>query len=157
MVGLVWLHLLAAVVWIGGMTFLSLVLVPVLKRDGRVGEHAALFKTVALRFRSLVWGAMAILVASGPVLAANRAIPLAEPGRWPALFAGKIALVTLLLFLTLLHDLVVGPAVRRLLARPETERTSYHRLLLKYSVLVPRASLLLALLILFLAVVLARS
>jgi uncharacterized membrane protein len=29
---LIWLHLVAAVSWIGGMVFLSVVLVPILKR-----------------------------------------------------------------------------------------------------------------------------
>jgi uncharacterized membrane protein len=157
MVGLVWIHLLAAVVWIGGMAFLSLVLVPVLRQGGRFVQHAALFKTVALRFRAVVWGAIAVLVGSGLVLATNRAIPLTEPGLWPSVFAVKIATVSLLLSLTLLHDGVVGPAVRRVLARPESERSAFEILLVRYSSLLPRASLLLGLMILLLAVMLARS
>ena len=55
MFALVWIHLLA-----GGvgrrMVFLSVVLVPVLKRDGDFARHVALFRTVAYRFRAVVWG-----------------------------------------------------------------------------------------------------
>ena len=150
MFALVWIHLLAAMVWIGGMVFLSVVLVPVLKRDGAFAQYA-------LRFRAVVWGAMGILVATGLTLAAGRSIPLMEPSRWPTIFAAKIGLVTLLFTLTLLHDLVVGPRVRRSLGIPEAERSARDRVLLRYSVLVPRISLLVALLVLLLAVVLART
>ena len=154
---LVWIHLLAAMVWIGGMVFLSVVLVPVLKRDGAFAQYALLFRTVAYRFRAVVWGAMGILVTTGLTLAAGRSIPLMEPSRWPTIFAAKIGLVTLLFTLTLLHDLVVGPRVRRSLGIPEAERSARDRVLLRYSVLVPRISLLVALLVLLLAVVLART
>lgn len=157
MFALVWIHLLAAVVWVGGMVFLSVVLVPVLKRDGGFAQHAALFRTIAYRFRAVVWGAMGMLVATGLTLAWGRSIPLMEPGHWPTIFAAKIGLVTLLFTLTLLHDLVVGPRVRRSLAIPEADRSGRDRLLLRYSVLVPRISLLVSLLVLLFAVVLART
>ena len=157
MFALVWIHLLAAMVWMGGMVFLSVVLVPVLKRDGAFAQYALLFRTIAYRFRAVVWGAMGILVATGLTLAAGRSIPLMEPSRWPTIFAAKIGLVTLLFTLTLLHDLVVGPRVRRSLGIPEAERSARDRVLLRYSVLVPRISLLVALLVLLLAVVLART
>ena len=52
MFALVWIHLLAAMVWIGGMVFLSVVLVPVLKRDGAFAQYALLFRTIAYRFRA---------------------------------------------------------------------------------------------------------
>jgi uncharacterized membrane protein len=154
---LVWIHLLAAVVWVGGMVFLSVVLVPVLKRDGDFARHVALFRTVAYRFRAVVWGAMGILVATGSVMAMGRSIPLTEPWQWPTIFVAKISMVSFLFTLTLLHDLVVGPQVRRILGTAEADRSSRDRMLVRYSALVPRLSLLVALLVLLLAVVLART
>lgn len=154
---LVWIHLLAAVVWVGGMVFLSVVLVPVLKRDGGFARHAALFRTAAYRFRALVWGAMGILVATGPALAVGRAIPLTNPSQWPVIFMAKIGSVALLFALTLLHDLVVAPQVRRILGKAEEARSAQDRLLVRYSALVPRLSLLVALLVLLTAVVLTRT
>ena len=44
---LTWLHIIAAVSWIGGMGFLSIVLVPVLKREGLLGWQTALFRAIA--------------------------------------------------------------------------------------------------------------
>src|SRR5512132_3741040 len=96
MFALIWLHLLAAVVWIGGMVFLSVVLVPVLRRDGKFAQHAALFRTVAYRFRALVWGAMALLLGTGLMIASGRSIALLEPRLWPGIFAAKMGLVALL-------------------------------------------------------------
>lgn len=157
MFALVWIHLLAAVVWVGGMVFLSVVLVPVLKRDGGFARHAALFRAAAYRFRAVVWGAMGILVATGSALAIERAIPLTDPSQWPSIFMAKIALVALLFTLTLLHDLAVAPQVRRILGTAEAARSARDRLLVRYAVLVPRLSLLVALFVLLAAVVLART
>lgn len=156
MLALVWIHLLAAVVWVGGMVFLSVVLVPVLRRDGLFAQYAMLFRAVAYRFRAVVWGAMGILVGTGLMLAAGRSIPVTEPRQWPTIFAAKMGLVAFLFSLTLLHDLVVGPHVRRVLGTAEAERTARERILVRYSVVVPRVSLLVSLLVLLLAVVLAR-
>ena len=157
MFALVWIHLLAAVVWIGGMVFLSVVLVPVLRRDGLFAQHAALFRTIAYRFRGLVWGGMGILVVTGPLLAVGRSVPLTEPRQWPMIFAVKMGLVALLFSLTLLHDLIVGPLVRKILGAAETQRTPRDRVLLRYSALLPRLSLLVALTVMWAAVVLART
>ena len=154
---LIWIHLPAAVVWIGGMAFLSVVLVPVLRRDGTFARHAALFRAVAYRFRTVVWAAMGLLVGTGIMIATRRSIALSDPRLWPGIFAAKMALVAFLFALTLLHDLAVGPRVRRILETAVTERTARDRLLVRYSVLVPRLSLLTALFVLLLAVILARS
>jgi hypothetical protein len=66
MVLLVWLHVLATVSWIGVMIFLSVVLVPVLKHEPFASQKALLFRTVARRFRVVVWGAITILLLTGP-------------------------------------------------------------------------------------------
>ncbi len=153
----VWIHLLATVAWIGGMMFLSIVLVPVLRRGGQFAQHAALFRTVAHRFRGIVWGAMGLLIGTGLMIADGRSIALTEPRTWPAVFAAKITLVMVLFSLTLLHDLLLGPKVRRILGKAAMERTAGDGLLLRYAALLPRFSLILALVVLLSAVVLART
>ena len=66
MVLLVWFHLLAAIAWIGGMLFLSVVLVPVLRCEPFASQKAVLFRAIAGRFRAVVWGAIAVLCSRVP-------------------------------------------------------------------------------------------
>ena len=108
---LVWLHLLAAISWIGGTIFLSVVLVPVLKREPFASQKALLFRTIAMRFRAVVWGAIAVLLFTGPLLLHQRGIPIADPSGWPMVLVVKLGLVAILLLLTLTHDLIIGPRV----------------------------------------------
>jgi copper resistance protein D len=65
--------------------------------------------------------------------------------------------VSLLLFLTLLHDLILGPQVSRVSAIPESQRTSGEQMVFKTARWLPRVSLLLALGVVIAAAVLARS
>jgi len=83
MVLLVWLHLLAAIAWIGGMLFLSVVLVPVLRCEPFASQKAVLFRAIARRFRSVVWSAITILLFTGPLLLHQRGIPITDPSAWP--------------------------------------------------------------------------
>ncbi len=59
-----WIHLMAAVIGLGGMGFLLLILIPslgVLSTE----QREALAKAVASRFRWATWSAMALLLLSG--------------------------------------------------------------------------------------------
>src|SRR5512147_2023781 len=151
------LHVLAAVTWVGGMIFLSLVLAPLVRSRKAAPEFMALFRSAALRFRPLVWIAMVILVSTGPMLLARRGIHVTDPASWPGIVTVKLALVSLLLFLTLLHDLLLGPRVSRVSAIPESQRTSGEQMVFQTARWLPRVSLLLALGVVIAAAVLARS
>jgi uncharacterized membrane protein len=154
---LIWLHLVAAVSWIGGMVFLSVVLVPILKREPFASQKTLLFLAMARRFRVVVWGVIAVLLFTGLLLLHQRGIPIADPSRWPTTLAVKLGLVTILLLLTLAHDLIIGPRVGRIVQLPTESRTRFDHALVLWSRWVARFSLLLALAVLFAAVMLART
>jgi uncharacterized membrane protein len=157
MVLLVWLHVLAAVSWIGGMIFLSLVLSPLVRSRKAVPEFMALFRSAARRFRFVVWGAIVILLLTGPPLLHQRGIPIMDPSRWPLILAVKLGLVAVLLFFTLTHDLILGPRVGRIVQLPSERRSGLDDVLVACSPWIARCSLLLTLAVLFSAVVLVRS
>jgi len=154
---LVWLHLLATISWIGGTIFLSVVLVPVLKREPFASQRALLFRTIARRFRAVVWGAITVLLFTGPLLLHQRGISIADPSGWPMVLAVKLELVTILLFSTLTHDLIIGPRVGRIVQLPTESRTRFDHALVLWSPWVARFSLFLALAVLFAAAVLVRT
>ena len=154
---LIWLHLVAAVSWVGGMIFLSLVLVPVLKREPFVSQKALLFRTIGRRFRAVVWGAIAVLLFTGPLLLHQRGLPIADPLGWPMVLGVKLGLVAILLILTLTHDLIIGPRVVKILQLPTESRTRLDHALVVWSPWIARCSLFLALAVLFAAVMLART
>ena len=154
---LVVLHLLAAVTWIGGMVFLSLVLAPLVRGRKAAPEFMALFRSAALRFRPIVWVAIAVLLPTGPMLLSLRGISVTSPASWPGIVTVKLTLVGLLLFLTLLHDLVFGPQVRRVSAIPDAQRTARERVIFRTARWLPRLSLLIALVVVIAAAMLARS
>jgi uncharacterized membrane protein len=157
MVLLVWLHLLAAVSWIGGTIFLSLVLAPLVRSRHAAPEFMALFRSVARRFRFVVWVAIAVLLSTGPVLLQQRGFSLLDPAEWPHVLWMKLGLVGALLLFTVVHDLLLGPQVRKISALPEGDRSSWERTIVRTSSWLPRVALLLALLVLVAAAMLARS
>lgn len=99
-----WLHVLAVVTWLGGMVFISLVLVPVTRRVQDPHLRIDLISRTGKRFRTVGWIALALLVATGLVILSRRPWLLRAPA-----FQLKAALVALVLGLSALHDFVLGP------------------------------------------------
>ncbi len=157
MLFLTWLHLIGAMIWIGGMLFLSLVLVPALKSSPLAPHRAIVFPAVARHFRLVGWGAVAVLLSTGPVLALSRGIDLSDPPAWPLVLRVKLGLVLLLVSVTAVHDFVLGPRVSRIVRKPEAERSAAEVQLVRWAPLAARSGLLLALAVLYCAVQLARS
>lgn len=154
---LIWVHLLAAVSWIGGTIFLSLALAPSYRALASKPDAGALFRTSAKRFRLVVWGAVAVLLLTGPMLVLSHGWSLFEPARWPSLLWLKLWLVVALLVMTLAHDLMLGPRVRAILALPSDKRAPSDQTILAAATWLPRLALMVALAVLFTAVLLARS
>ena len=117
---LVWLHVLAATVWIGSMVFFAAVVVPALRRDR--ANAASLIAALAPRFRTLGLGSLATLLVSGVLLLGDHGIGWAEltrGGTWTAssfgrTLAHKLTLVGVVLVASVAHEIVSrGPDPNR--------------------------------------------
>ena len=64
-VAFLWLHIVAVAVWLGGMAFLALVLVPTIRSPKYRALAPELVHATGVRFRTVGWIALALLVASG--------------------------------------------------------------------------------------------
>jgi copper resistance protein D len=157
MILLAWVHVLAAVAWIGGMMFLSLILVPVIRRGSFGADRRALFQTLARRFRITVWTSIVVLVATGPLLVSSKTGSLVEPEGWRSILTMKLWLVALLVLVSAAHDFWLGPLVGRLRREAPDTPGLGDQMLINFSSLVVRLGLVLALAVLFLAVALART
>ena len=77
----VWLHILASAVWIGGMVFLSIILVPVSRRPEYHGVASSLIHGTGVRFRTVGWICLGILLLTGTFNLHYRGIGWAVLGR----------------------------------------------------------------------------
>lgn len=102
------LHVVAAITWIGGMLFIALTLVPVVRRLDDPGLRTRLLHEAGLRFRRVGWGALGLLLATGLANLWFRPYLLGVPR-----FQAKLGLVLLALGLSVAHDFVLGPRAGR--------------------------------------------
>jgi putative copper export protein len=111
-----WIHILAAVSWVGGMLFVAAILGPYVRSTIPPEDRAQVMAAVGKRFSLLGWSAIFALISTGIYNAARFL------GSWPALFGTnfghillvKILLVAVMIGLSFLHDFVLGPRHRDL-------------------------------------------
>jgi copper resistance protein D len=158
----VWLHILAATVWIGGMAFLGLVLVPVIRGRDFDGVRTALLYRTGMRFRWIAWTILVLLIGTGFLNLWFRGFVWSDlwmgtlwRGAWGQTLAWKLALVGLVLVISAVHDFVLGPRATHLLDQyPDAARSKRLRRVASYA---GRLLLFVALAIVALAVVLVRG
>ena len=115
------LHVLAAIVWLGGLFFFALAGAPALRRVEPPALRARLFQDLGRRFRIVGWTATLVLVATGIGTLALRGFLrweiLGDPAFWGSAYgrplAWKLASVVAILVVSALHDFVVGPRASR--------------------------------------------
>jgi len=151
-----WLHILAAVIWIGGMLFLSLVAVPVLRQVDSPLLRADLFRKMAWRFRRLVWICLAVLILTGTVNVAYYG-DTTQGSPYLKVLGIKLGLVAVLVAMGVAHDFIIGPRAARAQSRDGLLPTGTDLLMVQLAPWVGRLNLLLGVIILVLAAALARS
>jgi uncharacterized membrane protein len=120
---LVIVHLLAAIVWVGGTIALVFVAVPPVQRlEGE--ERGLLLRELGRRWRPIGWSALGVAIATGIALAVRDDVFAGAPARADWVFGVKAALVGLLVAGAYLHDYVLGPGLARQIraGEPQTLR-----------------------------------
>lgn len=131
----VWLHILSAMVWIGGASFIALVLVPSVRAPEFAPVAARLLKAGALRFRIVGWISLVILILTGCAILGFRGIGLeacltgaAFRGDFGRVLAYKLILVSAILIISGFHDFYLGPkAAKVILENPGSAEASAAR------------------------------
>jgi uncharacterized membrane protein len=109
-VTLVVLHVLGAIVWVGGTIALTFIAVPAIRL--LTGEaRATAMRGLGERWRPIGWSALLAMVATGVPLASH-VLPDADTAA-KAVFGVKMALFAALIVFAYLHDFVLGPRVAR--------------------------------------------
>lgn len=143
-----WLHLLAAVVWLGGLLFQSHVLLPGLQKDG----HAGLGVQVLRRARPMAWVALLLLLATGLHNLSRLSLSVLTQTPVGALLALKIFLVIVALMLSAHRDFGLVPRLAR-----ELEAGRDGAWQLRTIAWIDRAVILLGIAVLYLGLAVSRS
>jgi putative copper resistance protein D len=116
-------HLLAAIVWVGGTIALVFVAVPPVQRlEGE--ERAQVLREFGRRWRPIGWSALGIAIVTGAIIASRAGAFDTTPAKFDWVLAIKGALVGLLIAGAYLHDYVLGPGLARQIreGRPQSLR-----------------------------------
>lgn len=158
----VFIHIISAIVWVGGMTFLILVLVPALRNNVDRKTFSTLFHSVGVRFRSIGWISLLLLVVTGIFNLNFRGYDMAD--LWSgALFSGgfghvlmqKLIAVTVIFSISIIHDFWTGPEATRLSREdPRSGKAANYR---KAAVWMGRINFLLGLAVVGMGILLVRG
>lgn len=110
-------HVLAALLWLGGLFFLAAVGAPVLRKIEPPRLRALIFQELGLQFRRVGWVAIAVLLVTGTLNLRFRGVlswaVLGDPSFWGTRYghalAWKLGAVVAMVLVSALHDFVLGP------------------------------------------------
>lgn len=124
-----WLHIVAAAVWVGGIVFLGLVMQPVAKNlISDPIERSRFLGKVGTRFNTIGWGSLVILALTGlynlvRVAGGASYVPfLLLRTHFGLILDVKLTFVFGMVLITAHHTFISGPTVRKLILQLEVIR-----------------------------------
>lgn len=153
-------HLLAALLWLGGMFFLAAVGAPVLRKVEDPALRSRLFRALGVQFRWVGWICIAVLLVTGVGNLHFRGLMsweiLGDPSFWSGTYGRalgwKLAAVTVMVVVSAVHDFWLGPKAGELRAGSAEARRAR-----RWASWLARVNALVGILLVFVAVRLARG
>lgn len=158
----VYIHILSAVFWIGGMLFTAAVLVPATRHQLLKNKKGAFFTLIGKKFSRISWILFMVLIVTGITNLLTRGFTvdqLLSTVFWMEVFGGnlfvKIHLFAVVLIVSGIHDIYAGPKAAKLMdEQPGSDATRRMRTLSSW---LGRLNLLLGLAVLYYAMRLLRG
>ena len=148
----VWLHILGATFWIGGMLFLPLVLLPSIKNNY---ERTQLLMSTGFKFRLYGYIVLAMMFITGVVNMGFKGVQFSwrffNETHYGRLVVLKVILFSSLVLISLTHDLIAG---RKFLEQMQTEESTKVKLIAQWT---GRILLLISLIMAYVGVLLSRG
>jgi uncharacterized membrane protein len=117
-----WLHMLAAVTWLGGLAAIAILVLPAAKRVLKPTDQLAFIEGIQRRLEPLAWFSLSTLILTGLFqLSINPHYDrfLSTTGQWSLAILTKHILVVLMIVVSAIQTWEVLPAIRRGLMRIE--------------------------------------
>jgi uncharacterized membrane protein len=121
-----WLHMMATVIWVGGLTSLSVLFIPSIKKVLDYQKQAELIIEIQKKFRPLGW--FSLIVLSGTGLIQMSAHPkyggfLAIDNQWALAILFKHGIIVLLIASMAMINWGILPAMRKIALRQSIGKT----------------------------------
>lgn len=158
----VYIHILSAIFWIGGMLFTVAVLVPASRHKIIASNRGTFFKIVGEKFSRISWILFLILIITGITNLTTRGFDLSlflDANFWQSGFGYylgiKLIIFSIVLVISGLHDFYFGPKTAKMMeSSPGSPKTQTFR---KISSWLGRVNLLFGLMILYYAIRVVRG
>ncbi|NGP75106.1 DUF4149 domain-containing protein [Balneolaceae bacterium YR4-1] len=158
----VFIHILSAIFWIGGMLFTAAVLVPASRHQLLANKKGQLFTLIGKKFSRISWVLFIVLVLTGITNLLARGYDLSDlatstfwKGNFGHVLFIKLHLFGAVLVLSSIHDFYAGPRAAELMdSNPKDIKTQIFR---KISRWIGRLNLIIGLGILYYAIRLLRG
>ena len=109
---ILWIHVIAAVIWVGGNLILAMVIVPHFRQNLPPVQRIRILMQIGKRFEPVVWGCIGVLFFTGIVnifFAVDLTSPTALSDAFMRTLIIKILLFFVLIILTVLHSMIFAP------------------------------------------------
>ncbi|MEX0685554.1 MAG: DUF4149 domain-containing protein [Balneolales bacterium] len=158
----VFIHLLSLTVWMGGMAFFAMIVIPITREKMFNVMNIDLIRRTGERFRTIAWVCLILLLITGILILGDRGYSWQDlwsgqlfQGTFGLILAHKLVLFGIVLGISGFHDFYLGPKAAKLLSEslghPVTDKFR------KLSSWAGRINMLLGLVIIFLGVLLVRG
>jgi len=122
-----WIHLIAAVTFIGGLVFSQLVLNPVAQQESSDQKSKEVVRLAGRRFRTIAWVCLITLILTGAYQILNESGSARIETNWGVVLMVKLLIFAIAFGLMLIHDFIIDPHAppSKNIARPSSLPSSF--------------------------------